>query len=190
MRLLFVAFVACVASPAVAFAVPSPLHRLRLPELPEREPQEFYYWRVMTAYEQGRTVTTADGAPLKLHLAVKIIVDKEDAVIIIREANDYSNCERLTGISVTHFNSPSGHHIVINDRLRNTEGQEFAFSWRHNPNAGKHYLHRFVIYLPESTRAHPINFIAKPTENPSEHPDLPSAKIAEDYFSGTNPNCD
>lgn len=189
MRLLCVAFVAYISSSAVASDSPSPLHRLRLPELPERDPQAFYYWQVMTAHEHGRVVTTAEGAPLKLHLAVKIIAGAEDAVIVIREASDYSNCERLTGLRVTHYNSPSGHHIVIKDRLRNAEGQEFAFSWRYNPNSSKHYLHRFVIYLPESTPTHPINFIAKPKENPSERLDLPPAKIAEDYFSGTNPNC-
>lgn len=190
MRLLSVAFVAYVSSSAVAHDSPSPLHRLRLPEFPEHVAQMFYYWQIMTAHEHGRVVTTVEGAPLKLRLAVKIIADEEEAVIIIREASDYSNCERLTGIRVAHYNSPSGHHIVIKDRVRNAEGQEFAFSWRYNPNQGRHHLHKFVIYLPESTRAHPINFIAKPAENPSERPAMPSAKIAEDYFSGTNPNCD
>lgn len=189
MRLFFIAFVVYVSSSALALGLSLTDINLRLPEFPEHEPHAFYYLQIMTAHEHGRVVTTEDGAALKIRLAIKIFAGEEEAVIIVRDTNDYSNCERLTGIKVVHYNSPSGHNVIIKGSIRNAEGQEFSFRWRHKPNKDSHYLQRFVIYLPESTRGHPLNFIAVPAENPQKRPDMPQAKIAADYFSGTNPDC-
>ncbi len=83
MRLLFLTLIICVSSSAGAFA-PSLQPGLRLPELPEYKPRAFYYWQVMTAHEHGRVVTTEDGAPLKIHLAVKVLAGEDEAIIVIR----------------------------------------------------------------------------------------------------------
>ncbi len=190
MRLFYVAFVICISFPAMSLGLPSAEHSIRLPELPEHESLAFYYWQVMTAHEHGRVVINEDGAPVKIHFAVKIFASEEDAVIVIRDASDHSNCEHLTSSKLKHYNSPSGHSVILKDRIRNTEGQEFDLYWKYNPNEEDHHLHKFTIYLPESTRAHPINFLSLPADNPKERPDMPQAKIAADYFSGTNPNCD
>ena len=185
----------------VALNLPSP--SIRLPELPEQDPHTFYYLQVMTAHEHGRVVTNADQKPIKIRLAVKITTFEEGheeehiaeghgnhATIVIRDTQDYHNCEQLTDIEVGYRTSHRGTHYSIDSRTRNAEGQEFEIDWRFSTTAVGDELRKFIIYTQESTHIHPINFISLPADNLRINPIMSSAEIAKNYFSGANPNCD
>lgn len=192
MRLLTVVFALCVAvqvmSPAVQSATPS----ITLPDIPDISFDDtFYYFRVLTAFVGSRKVRTDDDQPITVRFAIKITIDGERAIIVVRNADNHRDCERLESDKVDHHNDRRRrNHIILHDKIRNGEGQVFNFYWHRDPDDGHHDLHKFNIHTAESTSELPIYFMSLASDNPRDNSPSLQKKIRDEYFRGTGPNCE
>lgn len=193
MRLLVVVFALFfllqVMSPTVQSATPS----ITLPDIPDISTNNrFYYFRILTAFVGSRKVLTEDEQPITVRFALKLTIDDERATVVIRNADNYRDCERLESDKVDQHDTRRRrrHHIAFHDKIRNDEGQVFDLYWHSNPDDGRHELYQFKIHTAESTRELPIYFMALTSDNPRDDSLSLQKKLAAEYFSGTNPNCE
>ena len=193
MRLLVVVFASFFAVQVMSPAVQSATSSITLPDIPDISSNNtFYYFRVLTAFVGSRKVLIDDEQPLTARFAIKIIIDGEHGTIVVRNADNHRDCERLESDKVDQRNDRRRRgrgHVTLHDKIRNDEGQVFDFYWHNNPDDGYHELYQFKIHTPESTREQPIFFMALISDNPRDVSLSTQKRIEKEYFSVTNPNC-